>query len=94
MEVVTMRTMTVDILGTHKLSMMARFFEFLRRKPLMPPSVPTDPQEALRLGIKLGRKEGYGEGLVVGTGLGLDVSLETIDEMMSQPVIFGSIGSA
>jgi len=90
---IMMRT-TADILGAHKLSVMVRFFEFLGRKPKMPAIVPTDPQEALRLGMKLGRKEGYGEGLLVGTDLGLDVGLEAMDEMLAQPVFFGSIGSA
>ena len=88
-----MRT-TADILGAYKASMMNRFFDFIGRAPKMPSSVPTDPQEALRLGMRLGRREGYGEGLIIGTGLGLDVGLEAVDEMLCQPIIFGSMGSA
>lgn len=90
-----MRT-TVEILGHYKDAMKRRFMALAHRRADPAPDilVPDDPTEAMRLGIAMGRREGYGEGLVDGTQLGFDVGMDTVDELLSQPVIFGSPGDA
>ena len=82
---------TAQILHRYKRAVQQRFFEILGRTTATPAGlvVPSDPAEALALGMKLGRREGYGTGLVDGTALGLDVGLEAVDAMMCQPVIIG-----
>jgi len=87
---------TMQILRTYKLRVQRRFFEILARHSAPPTGliVPSDPQKALELGMQLGRNEGYGTGLVDGTALGLDVGLEAVDAMLSQPVLLGPIGVA
>lgn len=85
----------VQILSTYKDRIRARFLAVAKRTGLPAGvKIPDDPQEALKLGLALGRKEGYGEGLVDGTTLGLDVGLEAVDAMMSQPVILVPGGHA
>lgn len=88
-----MRT-TVEILASYRNCIKQRFFEVVGRKADVPSTlaVPSDPQEALRLGMALGRQEGYGDGLVDGTKLGLDLGLEAVDAMLSQSVILGQLG--
>lgn len=82
----------LEVLARYKDRTKRRFMAFVGRAPAVPAdtAVPTDAAAALRLGIQIGRREGYGEGLVDGTALGLDVGFETVDAMMSQPVIFGA----
>ena len=50
-----------------------RQFRLLRKEPAPEVSVPSDPQEALRLGWRLGLQQGYGKGLTDGVDLGHDV---------------------
>lgn len=90
-----MRT-TVQILSLYKDAMKARFLALAARRADLAShiQVPKDPVEAMRMGIAQGRREGYGEGLVDGTQLGFDVGLDTLNELLSQPVIFGSPGDA
>jgi len=88
-----MRT-TAEILASYRDCIKQRFLDLVGRKASVPADVPLDPEEAMRQGIELGRREGYGDGLVDGTKLGLDVGLEAVDEMLSQPVIFGQPGTA
>jgi len=88
-----MRT-TPQILASYRDAVRTRFFEFIGRKTQNPAHVPRDPKEAMKLGIALGRQQGYGSGLVDGTQLGLDVGLETVDEMLTQPVILSHPGRA
>ena len=80
-----------QILKQYKRAVQMRFFEVLSRTTPTPVGlvVPSDPAEALALGMVLGRRDGYGTGLVDGTALGLDVGLEAVDAMMCQPVIIG-----
>jgi len=80
----------LSILARYKDDAKRRFLSFIRQAAVVPPNVtiPTDAEEALKMGIRLGRQEGYSEGLVDGTRLGLDVGLETADELLKQPVIF------
>jgi hypothetical protein len=87
---------TAQILASYKDAMKRRFLEVIGRRSVVPATVtvPTDPQAALELGMALGRKEGYGDGLKDGTALGLDVGLEAVDEILAQPVIFGTPGTA
>lgn len=84
------------ILGSFKEATRKRFLAYLSQGVDIPQglAVPNDPHEALRLGYMLGRKEGYGNGLVEGTELGLDVGLEAMDVLTSQPVVFGEPGVA
>lgn len=87
----------LEVLTHYKEVTRRKFRAFLGREPVVPPQVtiPQDVAEALRLGIQIGRSEGYGEGLVEGTMLGLDVSHEVVEAMMTQPVILSSTaGSA
>ena len=81
----------MQILNTYRVAVRRRFYEFVERQAQSPQGlrVPANPKDALELGIRLGRKEGYGTGLVDGTTLGLDVGLETMDAIHSQPVIIG-----
>jgi hypothetical protein len=88
-----MRT-TGQILASYRAALKQRFYEVIGQATDPSVSVPTDPSEALKLGITLGRKEGYSNGLVDGTQLGLDVGLDAVDEMLAQPVIFGTPGAA
>lgn len=83
---------TLDILADYKSALKTRFLSFVMGPAPVPEnmSVPSDPVEALQLGMKIGRSEGYSEGLVEGAGLGLDVGIEAMDEMMSHPVVFGT----
>jgi len=87
---------TTQVLAAYRDATKRRFYEVVGRRAEVPPTVevPADPAEALRLGVALGRREGYGTGLVDGTRLGLDVGLDALDAMLSQPVIFGSAASA
>ena len=84
----------LEILARHKNAVRRRFLAFVRLSPAWPAHlvIPADAEAALRLGIQMGRQKGYGEGLVEGTRLGLDVGLDTVDALMSQPVIFSSVG--
>lgn len=69
-----------------------RFFAIIKKDPEVPNiQIPADPEEAIKMGIRIGRQQGYGEGLVDGTKLGLDVGLETMEEALCQPVIFGPV---
>jgi len=87
---------TTEILASYRDAIRRRFYEFVGRTDDLPSTmdIPADPQEAMLLGLRMGRKQGYGSGLVEGTQLGLDVGLEAVDAMLSQPVIFGTPGSA
>ena len=87
---------TEQILAAYKERVRSRFLSVIRRKENLPVKliVPSDPQEALLLGIHLGRKEGYSEGLVEGTSLGMDVGMDAVDEMLSQPVFLVAGGEA
>ena len=89
-------TTALEILAQYKSTMKQKFMDMVRLAPRVPPHtrVPLDPEEAMRMGILIGRKEGYSMGLVDGTTLGLDVGVEAVDAMLSQPVIFGSMGVA
>jgi len=84
----------VQILADYRDTAKQRFLDVIGRAAMMPEIIPLDPEAALRMGVALGRKEGYGTGLVDGTRLGLNVGLEAVDEMLAQPVIFGSAGQA
>jgi hypothetical protein len=89
-----MRT-TTQILASYRDRVKQRFVEMTtRRVESLPADIPTDPKQALELGLAMGRREGYSTGLVDGTQLGLDVGLEAVDEMLSQPVFFGTYGMA
>lgn len=90
-----MRT-TTEILASYRDAIRRNFYEFIGRSGDLPPTmaIPADPRAALLLGMQVGRKQGYGSGLVDGTQLGLDVGLEAVDAMLSQPVIFGTPGAA
>lgn len=48
--------------------------------------LPTDAEEAWRVGFQQGKAQGYGDGLVDGTELGLDVAQGAIAAILSQPV--------
>ena len=83
---------TVQILANYRDTAKQRFLDVIGRVSSVPDHIPTDPEAAMRMGMALGRKEGYGTGLVDGTKLGLGVGLDAVDEMLNQPVIFGSVG--
>lgn len=87
---------TLAILARYKDAAKQKFLALVGRSPTIPANVqvPSDPKEALRVGILIGRQEGYSEGLVDGTAMGLDVGLEAADAALSQPVIFGPVGMA
>ncbi len=74
------------VLARYKDSIQRGFRAFLSQAPAIPPNVqiPTDAEEAFRLGLKLGRGDGYSHGLTVGVQIGLDVSMETAVEMARQ----------
>jgi len=88
-----MRT-SAQILASYREVVKRKFFALIGRSTPMKEDLPQDPHAAWELGMSQGRKEGYGSGLVDGTQLGLDVGLDAVDEMLAQPVIFGSVGSA
>lgn len=81
------------VLRRYKDATRQRFFTLVRKDPEVPTTlqIPADPAEAIKMGIRIGRQQGYGEGLVDGTKLGLDVGLETMEEALCQPVIFGPV---
>jgi hypothetical protein len=88
-----MRT-TSQILSSYRDRFKRRFIEVIGRTTDTSVEVPQDPREALKLGMALGRQEGYSDGLLDGTQLGLNVGLEAVDEMLAQPVFYGTPGNA
>ena len=70
------------VLDQYRTKAERRFQEFLQQP------IPETSSEALRRGILQGRQEGYSEGLVDGARLGLTVGFETMEALLSQPVVF------
>lgn len=77
-----------NVLSKRKPQVQALYLQRVQEQVPLPSglSLPTDPQEALNIGLRLGRSSGYGDGLVDGTELGLDVVLEVMDTLMDRPV--------
>jgi len=68
-----------DILAHKKPAALQRYMQRIRE--VVVPSgivVPTDPEEALLLGMRLARKQAYEDGLVDGVDLGIEVFSEQL----------------
>lgn len=73
-----MRATILSLLNANKSKAFARFLRSYRARKIEDVSVPSSPEEALKVGYEMGYQQGYGKGLRAGVDLGVDVGMGAI----------------
>lgn len=86
---------TLQILSQYKDKLREQYLKFTRSAEIPEDvQIPVDPKAALALGIQVGRTQGYKAGLLDGVELGFDVGQESVEVMMTQPLVVMPPGEA
>ena len=73
-----MRAAILSLLDAQKSRAFVQFLRSWRARRLEDVSVPSSPEEALKVGYEMGYQQGYGKGLRAGVDLGVDVGMGAV----------------